>query len=47
MSPLLALRVIRGVAPFWSLLADIVAKRIFASRHVRLVQEIDVSRKID
>jgi hypothetical protein len=29
------------------LLADIVAKRFFASRRVTLIQEIDLSRKID
>jgi hypothetical protein len=29
------------------LLADIVAKRFFASRRATLIQEIDLSRKID
>jgi len=28
-------------------LADIVAKRIFASRRATLIQEIDLARKID
>jgi hypothetical protein len=37
----------RAAAPFWSLTADTVAKRIFVSWHATLIQELDALRKID